>query len=398
MPRKIVFSGGLRFMGLPDIFQLLGGNNCTGTLKLKGPHYLPIGYIYFVNGSPINAINGMLNGVEAINAMFGWTDGTFEFYEEKISVEHSIQTSRMKIVLDALRLLDEGIIKRVGPPTGGFGSFPLSGFLHHYLDGDTAVIKGPPINYVYFIDEEKFSKGDQIVAEGNQCHGLRVILEGAVEIGRGTSNGPVTISRLGEGSFIGTFTSFTYPKSTRTATVTAIDEVYLGRMDYLPLYFEYSSLSIDFRKLLLSLARRLKKISDRLLIPSSYNLHENPSEENETLTTENDLSTEEVFIIREGEAYLFDKTSKSDRPLLKLEKDDVFGSLPFLSLGRESESIKILASKDLEITRLNPEDILREYERLPMVFQNMIHNLSMCIAQTARNSLTIDKEEPVDEY
>ena len=179
---------------------------------------------------------------------------------------------------------------------------------------------------------------------------MRVILEGAVEIARGTSNGSVTISRLGEGSFIGTFTSFTYPKSTRTATVTAIDDVYLGRMDYLPLYFEYSSLSIDFRKLLLSLAKRLKKISDRLLISSFNNLHENVSGENETQIIETDLLTEEVFIVTEGEAYLFDKISKSDRPLLKLEKDDVFGSLPFLSVGRESDSIKVLASKNLEKT------------------------------------------------
>ena len=198
MSRKIVFSGGLRFFSLADIFQMLGGNNSTGRLKLKGPHYLPVGYIYFVNGNPVNAVHGNLHGINAINAVFGWTEGDFEFYEEQVSVEHSIKTGRMKIILDALRLLDEGVIKTVGPP----GSSPINGFLNHPVGNNTSVIKGPPINYVYLIDEEKFSPDDQIVVEGNQCHGLRVILEGTVQITRETSSGSVMITHLGEGSFI----------------------------------------------------------------------------------------------------------------------------------------------------------------------------------------------------
>jgi hypothetical protein len=397
MTSKVVLSGGLKFVGLADIFQILGGNNSTGTLKLKGPHYLPVGYIYFVNGSPVNAVNGILHGIDAINAMFGWTDGKFEFCEEKVSIEHSIKTGRLKIVLDALRLLDEGVIKREGASNWSAGLSPLNGFLSHALNDHTVVINGPPINYVYFIDEEKYSNGDQIVLEGNQCHGVRVILEGTVQIIRETPGGLVTISHLGEGSFIGTFTCFTYPKSTRTATAMAIGDVYLGRLDYLPLYFEYSSLSIEFRKLLLSLARRLKKISDRLVNPSGDDGVANGSSENEHLTLDRDLLNEEIFTITEGEAYLFGKPSKSGRPLLKLEKDDVFGSLPFLSFDRESHFANVRASKNLKINRLNPEDMLREYERLPVVFQNMIHNLCMCVAQTTKECLAIDRDGSVVE-
>jgi len=154
MSRKIVFSGGLRFLSLADIFQMIGGNNSTGRLKLKGPQHLPVGYIYFSSGNPVNAVHGELHGIEAINAMFGWTEGDFEFYEEEISVEHSIKTGRMKIVLDALRLLDEGVIKIIGTP----GASPIHGYRNHPSGNNTAVIKGPPVNYVYLIDEEKYYK------------------------------------------------------------------------------------------------------------------------------------------------------------------------------------------------------------------------------------------------
>ena len=389
MSRKIVFSGGLRFFSLADIFQMLGGNSSTGRLKIKGPQHLPVGYIYFINGNPVNAVHGDLHGIEAINAMFGWMEGDFEFYEEEVTVEHSIKTGRMKIVLDALRLLDEGVIKTIGPP----GASPMNGFLNHSVGNNKTVIKGPPINYVYLIDEEKYAQNDQIVVEGNQCHGLRVILEGSVQITRQTPGGSLIITNLGEGSFIGTFTCFTYPKSTRTATAVAINDVYLGRLDYLPLYFEYSSLSIEFRKLLLSLAGRLKKINDRILTASAVDFPTNMSLENEDVFSERDLFKEDIFTISEGEILLFDKKSASGQPLITLEKDDVFGSLPFLSLGRDPDFAKIVASENLSINRLNPEKILAEYERLPVVFQNMIQNLCMCVDQTTRNCLTVDNNE-----
>jgi hypothetical protein len=223
---------------------------------------------------------------------------------------------------------------------------------------------------------------------------LRVILEGTVQITRQTSSGSIVITHLGEGSFIGTFTCFTYPKSTRTANAEAISDVYLGRLDYLPLYFEYSSLSMDFRKLLLSLAGRLKKINDRMLTTSERDIHTNMLLENEEKFMERDLLKEDIFTIAEGEAYLFDKTSTSDQPLIKLEKDDVFGSLPFLNLGRDPDSAKVIASKNLMIHKLNPEKILAEYERLPVVFQNMIQNLCMCVDQTTRNCLAAGIEGP----
>jgi len=392
MTRNTVFSGGLKFFSLADIFQILGGNNSTGTLKLISPCHMPVGYVYFVNGSPVNAVNGIKYGTEAIYAMFGWMDGRFEFYEESVPVERAIKAGRMKIVLDALRLLDEGVIKKVGA-TPGPGASSLYGFTGSPLADDEAVIYGPPVNYAYFIDEERYFNRDQIVLQGKQCHGLRVILEGTVEITRETSDGSITLSRLGQGSFIGTFNSFTYPKSTRSATATAVGDVYLGILDYLPLYFEYSSLPLDFRKLLTSLSDRLIKISNQFLNPADETTQTNLSDSDAPLILEKDTVNNDLFTITEGKARLFGSSIESDQPLVALERNDVFGALPFLRSGNEPYCSKIIGSKDLKTLKNDPDDIMREYDRLPIVFQNMIQNLCMCIKQTTGNCLTVNSEK-----
>ena len=69
MSNNAALSGGLQFIGLADIFQILGSNKGTGKLTLTGPNELPVGLIYFVNGNPVNAINGSRYGIEAINSI-----------------------------------------------------------------------------------------------------------------------------------------------------------------------------------------------------------------------------------------------------------------------------------------------------------------------------------------
>ena len=58
MSNNIALSGDLQFIGLADIFQILGSSNRSGTLRLTGPDGLSAGIIYFVDGNPINANNG----------------------------------------------------------------------------------------------------------------------------------------------------------------------------------------------------------------------------------------------------------------------------------------------------------------------------------------------------
>ena len=114
MAGKAALTGNLNFINLPDLFQLLGGNGSTGSLYIRSENAPAIGRIYFDKGNPINAIDGLHKGKEAVYALFGWTEGNFEFYEEKINVTRAINCSRMEIVLDALKMIDDGAIKRVG--------------------------------------------------------------------------------------------------------------------------------------------------------------------------------------------------------------------------------------------------------------------------------------------
>ena len=115
MAEKAALSGKLNFVTLPDIFQILGGNNSTGSLYIRSEYAPAVGRIYFVNGNPINAIDGSQKGKEALYALFGWTEGKFEFHVEKVNVGRAFNCSRMEIVLDALKMIDDGEIRRVGP-------------------------------------------------------------------------------------------------------------------------------------------------------------------------------------------------------------------------------------------------------------------------------------------
>ena len=117
MLNSAVLKGSLYFISLPDIMQILGANNSTGILRIMSPYVPDVGIIYFLNGNPINSTCGSLKGIKSIYALFGWTDGKFKFHEDEVQVEPLIKQSRMEIVLDALRMLDDGVTKRVGPPS-----------------------------------------------------------------------------------------------------------------------------------------------------------------------------------------------------------------------------------------------------------------------------------------
>jgi TonB family protein len=116
MADRKAFSGSLLHVSLADVFQLLGGNSFTGILNLRSQYSDHMGVIYFINGNPVNGYYGDLKGLDAVYAMFGWSDGNYEFYEQALTqIETVITKNRMHLVLDALRMLDDGEIKKVGP-------------------------------------------------------------------------------------------------------------------------------------------------------------------------------------------------------------------------------------------------------------------------------------------
>jgi CRP-like cAMP-binding protein len=386
MNGRTVLSGGLEFINLADVFQILGGNNSTGVLQLKSPHSSAKGLIYFVNGNPVNASNDTTQGIEAAHALFGWTQGQFEFCEEKVQTRHVIKKSRMEIVLDALRMLDEGVIKPLGAPLTEEASTQRGNASADDGKGQPPIIRGPLVDYSCIVSEENYPDGHKIVTQGGFGKWLWIILEGAVCVSRDTPKGPKTICRLGEGCFVGTFTSFTFREHARSATVTALGDVHLGLLDTGRLHAEYSSLSPEFKRLLLSLAGRLRKITDRAMDPPSNGAARAKEIRKQKLILGQGSLNEDLFSIVEGTAHVVSQLPQADLPLLTLERDDVFGHLPFLDMGHEPYSASIRASKDLRTDKLDALGIQHEYENLSRGFRNLIDNMSTCIAVTTKEA------------
>lgn len=383
MSDNYVLSGSLSFVSLADIFQIIGGNACTGTLTLRS-HYAPqVGIIHFDKGNPINASYGNLSGVKAVYMLFGWTEGVYEFYEEELPrMDRLIKKNRMEIVLDALRMLDDGEIPRVGPP-----SFLQMEETEEYeeqeKDFSLPVTKGPLIDYLYVIREENYKDRTKIVKEGKHGKWIWTIYEGNVKVSRRTPGGNLVLARLGEGCFIGTIRALLFGEYERNATVTADGDVRLCLLDAEPLFHEFASLSMDFRSILLSLDHRLRTINDMAVQKYLNNtLKEFPRNNREYLNKFQ--SQDDLFIIKEGKADIIGERHRDNHPLISLDKNDVFGSIPFMDFGHEPGSASVVVSKDFDAIKLDREGIMEEYNSLSSTFKNLIFNMCTNLYMTTR--------------
>lgn len=384
MSGKVVLTGGLKFTSLADLFQIIGGNNSTGTLRISSQYTPDPGIIYFIEGNPVNAADGNLRGLDAIYSLFGRTEGNFEFVEGKVPVEHAIKKSRMEIVLDALRMVDDGVIKKVEPPSTQEIFVGKPAKQEGTKKSGPSVIKGPAIDYLYILEEEEFYEGKTIVKEGTHGKWIWVLLEGTVKISKQTQRGPLTVLHLGEGCYIGTFTSFLFHDHMRSASVTAVGDVRLGLLDTQRLASEFYTLPVEFRGMLASLDRRLKKTTDRVvdLAMKSEGLQV-PSKGLEVVV-QIGSKKEDAYVITDGKAYVIGKTPKGLLPLLELEKEDVFGYIPFMDMGQEARSASIAAQKGLKVRKLNVAELQTAYDELSMAFKGMIFNVCTCVTYTTK--------------
>lgn len=380
MTDNIVFSGSLRFVSLADVFQLLGGNNCTGTLNLRSQFTEYMGVIYFANGNPINASYGDLKGLDAVYSLFGWTDGSYEFYEEALTgIDRVIKQSRMEVVLDALRMLDDGEVKKLGPPVSEQKEIKKKrsekGFLH--------AIKGPLVDYIYVIREEFYQDGAPIVREGKYGKWLWVVYEGTVRVTKETKRGQLTLARLGEGCFIGTIRALLFGEYERNATVTADGNVRLCILDAEPLYHEYSLLSENFRKVLLSLDKRLRILNEKIVQTYVNEDHDNGLAKSKVFQDKS-LSETDLYIIQKGTADIVGKGPKGRFKLLSLDRDDVFGKIPFMDFGHEPGSASVMVSNPINVDRLDTSALQEEYDNLSQTFRNFIFNTATNISMTTK--------------
>lgn len=378
MINKTDLSGNLDFLTLADLIQLLGSNGVTGILRVIGHYSQHSGMIFFEKGNPINARNGSLTGIDALNSLFGWTKGEFEFSRTTFNVDASIKKSRMQVILDGIRMLDEGVIEKAGPVY-----FEKTTPSEAQKAGVGPIVKGPMVDYIYVVDEEEFEDGEEIVVEGKHGSWIWVVLEGIVQISKEISHGSAKILRLSNGAFIGSIASFLMGGNIRSSTAIALGKVQLGVLDSQRLFVEFSRLSPELREVLLSLDRRLKQVT---ITSASRNF--SPKKNNLPLSRKNELirqgdSEERLFRILKGHADIVRKTKSGDFVIGTLEQGDIIGNIPFINMGLEPEAASIFVSEDIELNPMDPQGLQEEFDQLSTMFKNIIENLATNISVTS---------------
>jgi CRP-like cAMP-binding protein len=350
--------------------QLLGSNASTGVLRITGKYSQDPGLIYFIKGNPVNASTGSLSGIDAVNMLFGWVDGEFEFVEESVTSENIIHKSRMEIILDGLSMLDDGHIEKLGPV-----SFERD-------SSDMPVIRGPLVDYTFVLDEEEIHKGNTIVKEGKHGTWFWVILGGMAEIIKETPKGPLRMLKIGEGAFIGSVSSLLFEGGVRGATAVAMDNVQLGVLDSQRLDAEFSSMSEQFKNLVVSLDKRLKEVTDRAVdIKLQQEMLEKYMKGKKRLIKQGN-SDERIFTITEGEAYIVRQTESGYVPLANLHIGDFFGQVPFFDIGHEPFSASVFGSDNLKVSKMDTDSLQEEYQKLSPTFRNIIEHLATCVSVT----------------
>ena len=375
MDQNVVFSGNLRFLGIPDLLQLISTTNGTGVLELTNPDAMGPASVTFLRGNPINATYASLRGLEALYALFGWKNGLFRFRQERIDKTKTIHRGQMEIVLDGLRMLDEGIIERLGP-----GSEARAQTGRPDISSRIPLIKKPITHYTLMVEEEEFSKGTTIIEEGKFGNWIWMVLGGTAEMSKKTIAGPTKILRVGQGGFIGNISSMMARGRRRIATFTATETIRLGVLDLDPLHAEYSSLSDEFKCILLSMDNRLQELTERLSeIYSGKNVSGKSSSDSKEAES-GGKRIETPFLISKGTATVVESIREHPFTLLNLGPDDFFGSLPFLEMGHEPFSASVSFSKDLKAAPLDPDVLQSEYDQLTNTLKNIIEFTLNCIS------------------
>ena len=377
MASSVAFAGNLNFLNLGELLQLLGTSGGSGMLRIISKYAQDPGVVYVEKGNPIHAANGDLSGLDAIYALFGWTEGQFEFVQEDVACDKTITKSRMEIILDGLRMLDEGKVVKLGPATAQ--SKPAES---RAKSGDLPLIKGPLVDYSYVVDEEVFYNGDEIVREGNHGNWVWVILEGTAEIVKETPNGPLRVLRIGDGAFLGSVASLLAGDNVRSATVVAVGNVQLGMLDSQQLTSELSGLSVEFRELITSLDSRLRQVTNMVIDIQANSEKIKDFIKDKKPIIKQGQNEERMFKVKEGDVHIARETDDGQVPLVRLTQGDFFGNIAFLEMGHEPHSAGVFASPQLKLAAVDLQELQDEFDKLSSTLKNIFQHLATSISVT----------------
>ncbi|RJP43116.1 MAG: DUF4388 domain-containing protein [Desulfobacteraceae bacterium] len=383
---NVVLKGSLSFINLGEMLQILGGNGSTGILKLTSLYAPHPGYIFLEEGNPVNAENGELQGQEALNTLFGWMDAQFEFSAEPISSQKLIKKNRMELILDGLRMVDDGAVEKLGR-----ASVQKQSNLITEDESDLPLVRGPLIDYIYVVDEEEFANGREIVIQEKYGNWLWVVLKGTVEVIRLMPEGVSRIVRLGEGAFVGSLESIAEKGYMRNATVVAVGRVQLGVLDFVRIYREFVNLSEHLKIILRSLDKRFKQITTFCADALMNHMHMADVKGMKPFITDK-FNKEKVFMITSGQVKIVRKEGRQLVELCHLSQGDIVGNIPFLQTSHEPFAAEAYIDDAFEATEIDIAVIKEEYDNLSNTLMNMAQHTATCTSVTTRRVVDIYKK------
>ena len=386
MSSNIVLKGNLGFLNLGELLQLFGGSGSNGILKLTSTHSDTPGFIYIIDGNPIDAVFQDQKGQDVLNSFFGWLDADFEFSDENVLHRRTIQKNRMELILDGLRMLDDELIEIVGQATSKKSKTELKD------ESGIPIIKGPLVDYLYIVDEDEFSEGQEVVVQEKYGNWLWVILEGTVEVVRLLPEGPVAISKLSEGAFIGSINSLNEKSNVRSATVSAVTRVQLGVLDYHRILEEFSKISEMLKGFFVSIENRLMQITT-ICANAHFKKIKIIQNMGELRQFNSFAETEDTFFkITNGNAIVVKNINNHFLELCRLKPDDIIGNISFLSTSHEPHSAQVFVSDDFETEEIDLIDLKEEYDELSTTLKNMFFHTATCLSVTTGRLMDILKK------
>ncbi len=378
---NIVLNGSLKFLSLGDVLQLIGSSGGSGVLRLMSKYSQTPGEVFFTKGNIINASASDKTGLDAVYLLFGWAEGDFEFSLENFNVPKVITSNRMEIILDGLRMVDDGETPKLGPVS-----------FEKKESSTIPVIKGPLIDYMYVADEEEFRDGQFIIQEKRHGNWIWSIMEGVVDIVKETPQGPLTILRIGEGSFIGGISAFMFQGSVRNATAVAVGKVQLGILNTQRLSEEFLSQSRDFKDFAISMDRRRRDLTNKVVdvYLKRDNLKERLASKKHTI--KQGQKDETLYRITQGEAAIVRKIPEGYVLAAMLGPGDFIGHISFLDMGHEPYSASVFTSEDFQSDKVNQENLRKEYDGLSSTLRNLIESVATTISVTTRVSCEFQRK------
>ena len=386
---NVVLSGNLDYISLGELIQLLGSNGSTGVVRISSKYAKDPAWIYFRQGNPVDAVNGPMSGLEAANSLFGWIEGTFEFSKEPVDIPNRIQRTRMELVLNGCRMLDDGVIHEVGPVSYERQAADATAVMEK-----VPLVKGPSIDYSYIVEEEEFRDGDEIFIEGLYGSWIWILMEGRVAIVRNTTRGRAKLLTLGEGAFLGSIAGLA-SKNVRNATGVAEGKVSLGVLDVQRLSEDFFKMSAPFRQMLLCLDKRLNQATQR-----TVDIYQGDGElsrkeiKSRRLVMKQGTHTANFFGISRGDALLVRQEARRSLALAHLGPGDFIGSPPFLDLGQEPGSAGVYVGQEFEAVPLKGAELRQEYESASVTIRNMADHMAACVAVTSVLAWELNAKEP----